>query len=58
MPDETLTTFTAGGGKQLGPLPFQTFAQLRLSAALLSISLLPLPQFAMKGAVVATVRGG
>src|SRR5215467_791392 len=56
MPDETLTAFTAGGGKRLRALLFQTCSQFRFAAAFLPISLLPLPQFAMKCPVVLAIR--
>jgi len=52
MPDQALPTSAVGGGKLGNSLLFETGPQFGLTTALLSIPLLPLSEFAMKGAVV------
>ncbi len=53
-----MPALAASGGKCLDPFLFETLAQLGFAPPLLPVALLPLTQFAMKGAVVlARARG-
>src|SRR5579884_1580760 len=58
MPDETLPAAAAGRRQFLDALLFETSAQLRLTTALLPVSLVALAQFAIEGAVMLAIRGG
>src|SRR6266849_5973609 len=58
MAGETLPTLAAGGGQLLRPFLLQASAQLGLAPPLLAVALLPLSEFAVKGAVVLAVAGG
>src|SRR5260370_4422176 len=55
---EPLSALAARGGEFFHPFLLQALAQLRLAPPFLPVALLPLPQFAMKGAVVLPVAGG
>src|SRR5258708_6884181 len=52
---EPLSALAARGGEFFHPFLLQARAQLRLASPFLPIALLPLPQFAVKGAVVLAV---
>ena len=55
MPDKALPARAAGGGKLLHTFLFQALAQLGLAPPLLAVALLPLSEFAVKGAIVLPV---
>jgi len=54
---EPLPALAARGGELFDPFLLQAPAQLRLAPPLLAVALLPLAQFAVKGAVVLAVAG-
>jgi len=58
MASQALPALAAGGGELFDPFLFEACPQFGLAPPLLAVALLPLSEFAMKGAVVLPFAGG